>query len=80
MGRDFIIDGTGRAVRPGDRVIVRQMRMTDNHGPGVLVEIADEGQAVVRLDCGIEETIPDTCLRREDDGERSGGRPLWSYR
>jgi hypothetical protein len=80
MGRDFIIDGTGRVVRAGDRVIVRPLTLVDNHGPGVLVEICGEYVAIVRLDCGVDEETLLVRIRREDDNEESGGSPLWSWR
>lgn len=79
MERDFIIDGAGRVVRVGDRVVIRQRTFSGNYGPGVLEKILSEDAVTVALDAGIPTMAQATWLHREDDTERRGGRPLWSW-
>ena len=80
MDRDFIIDGTGRAVRAGDRVLVSQMSFTDNFGPATVEAVIDERLVGVLFDSGVRDEVLAIRMKREDDSETSGGLPLWSWR
>ena len=79
MHKDFIIDGTGRVVRPGDRVIVTRLLMSGDAGPGVVTEVLHENAVRVRFDSGQESDALATRVSREDDTERHNGRPLWRW-
>lgn len=79
MEKDFIIDGTGMVVRPGDRVLVIQRMLGGNFGPGVITQIINEHIAVIRFDSGQESGTLTTRICREDDTERLDGHPLWSW-
>ena len=77
---ESIISGTGQVVRPGDRVIVRDLTFTDSSGPGVLLECAPyAGTVAVRLDHSPAAPyfVEATRIMREDDTERANGQPLW---
>lgn len=80
MDKDFIIDGTGMVARVGDRVVVTQLMLSGNTGPGVITEIISEYAATVRFDSGEEGATLATRISREDDTERHNGHPLWSWR
>src|SRR4051812_7770128 len=74
--RDFIIDGTGRVARVGDRVIITPLTFNSDTGPGVVTEIVSEDAIRVRFDSGPESVALATRASREDDTERSNERPL----
>lgn len=79
---DFIISGTGQVVRPGDRIIVRNLTFTGNSGPGILLECAPyAGTVAVRFDHSPAEPyfVDATLVMREDDAERVNGQPLWCW-
>jgi hypothetical protein len=77
--KDFIIDGTGKVVRPGDRVVVTRLLASGNAGPGVVTKILDEHAVLVRFDSGQEDDALSTRVSREDDTERHNGHPLWHW-
>jgi hypothetical protein len=77
--KDFIIDGTGRVVRVGDRVVVTQLMLSGNNGPGVVQEILSEYAVRIRFDSGQESDALATRVSREDDTERHNGHPLWHW-
>lgn len=79
MHKDFIIDGTGRVVRLGDRVVVTRLLMTGDAGPGVVTEIINENAVRIRFDSGQESDALTTRVSREDDNERHNGHPLWHW-
>lgn len=78
--RDFAIDGTGRVVRTGDRVVVYRVGGSRPIGSGVVAAIED-GPTIGILYDGLCETCSIDVLRivREDDREQIRGEPLWSW-
>lgn len=77
----FTIDGTGRVIRPGDKVVVHSRRgFFASSGPAVVVAIDDMDVVEVRFPFDEDALRHPTEICRADDHERTPeGDPLWSW-